>query len=83
MFDTVIQIRKTFVQANERSFHNLSLYHKIGVYLNVPPHKWDVSSKFVAVGFYSNGETLIAHGDDEPKLCEFIKQLLIDYNKAG
>jgi len=80
MFDTIIKNKVTFVQANSKSYHNLGMYHKISIHLNVPPHKWDVDSKYVAIGFYANGESLIAHGNDELKVIEFIQGLIKTYN---
>ena len=80
MFDTIIKKTPIFVMANEKSWHNLSRYHKVGIFLNIPPNKWDFDSKFVMVGFYSEGESLIAHGNSEAKLVEFMAKLMEAYN---
>ena len=79
MFDTIIKPKKTFVAANMRSYFNLGMFHKISIYLNVPPNKWDVDSKYVIVGFYANGESLIGHGDNEESLSKFLNRLINTY----
>ncbi len=80
MFDTIIKKTPTFVMANEKSWHNLSRYHKVGIFLNIPPNKWPFDSKYVMVGFYSAGESLIAHSNSEEKLINFMKELMERYN---
>ena len=81
MFDTIIKPKKTFVAANQRNYFNLSKFHKLGIYLNIPPNKWDVDSKYVLIGFYAGGESLVGHGDNEESLIKFLNRLTKEYDE--
>jgi len=79
MFDTIVK-HKVFAKIDDTTYYNLGRYHKIGIYENLPPNKWDVSSKYVVVGFASKAQSLIAHSNSKPEAIKFLKNMVDEYH---